>query len=320
MKRLIAILCFSMLFVNAFAAIDIDLPPNVNLMGDIRTKWKSEWGAQEFHNFKTEATIGLNYTKEKGWMCAKVKASTFNGKESLMFLNKAYVGYLLFDNENVNFTVELGRNVMEDMFDSKMQFNSYYNGFHFSYAYAIPDIINFELHGGPFVIDSNAHHYGWIAEAIWKNLANTNISCTYSFMDWNKPEDENFNYAISQLKAQYDVGTASVYAAYLYNHQEESISDWHRYHYLKEDSNIGYGYYFGFSIGKIKQARDCSFDVCYQYCSPYTVPFYDFEGLCRGIQMKAVVAITNTLALQTKFALHDAPNNKRLELHAIYTW
>src|SRR5579872_4535969 len=129
MKKSLLVISLMLLFVNASYADDTkykepapQMPAffdNVKLHGDIRAKWTSIWGGYEEHVFKTEATMGCDYKIPEAWVSVKMKAATSNGKGSVIFLDKAFLGKTLYTSDNMGISLEVGRNKMDSMFDSK---------------------------------------------------------------------------------------------------------------------------------------------------------------------------------------------------------
>ena len=318
MKRMLALIFFTFLSVNAFCAQNVQLPENLFLKGDVRTKWKSEWGGTDNHSFKAEANIGCDYNLSEAWVSVKMKASTSNGKESNIFLDKAFLGYQFYEGDRGDLSIEVGRNKMDAMYDSKLQYDSYFNGLHIVYHYSQPGMFDFTLHGGPHVVNSDRNHYGWVAEGVWAHLADSPFTLKYSFTDWNAPKmnksssmrwDENYFFTISQMTVAYEIHNTTLYGAYLLNHQEDHYND---------------GFYLGFTTGKIRQKGDFEVDVNFQSCKSKVISPVDFKGIRKGVQVKAVYALAQALNFEGKFTLFDdhngIGNNKRLEFAAIYAW
>lgn len=312
MKKLFLLIFFSLFSINLLHAVEQSFLQDVDIHGDLRTKWKSSWGASEDHSFKAEATMGCDYIKPEAWVSVKIKAATSNGKESLIFLDKAFLGYQIYESDKIGFSLEIGRNKMDSMFDSKMQFDSYFNGAHLVYTFKEPGLIDFMLHGGPHIVDSSKNHYGWIAEGIWNKVADTSITVKYSYTDWNAPTEKKkkifakeYYYALSQITASYDIGDTTVYGAYLFNHQEERYND---------------GFYVGFTIGKIRKVHDFLFDVNFQATKANLLCPRDNKALKKGVQAKIVYALAQSLNVEAKFSRHDDNNNNKLEMQAVYMW
>src|SRR5262249_7414471 len=160
-----------------------------------------------------------------------------------------FLGYQLYQAEKAGLALEVGRNKMDSMFDSKLQYDSYFNGLHIIYKYNQPGLFNFAMHGGPHVVNSDKNHYGWIAEGKWSEIMDSPVFLTYSFTDWNAPKnkkcgddchcpvwDENYLFTISQMIAGIKIYNTTVYGAYLLNHQQSEHND---------------GFYVGFTTGQI---------------------------------------------------------------------
>lgn len=289
-----------------------DLSNDISLHGDIKVKWNSSWGGEdkEVHAFNTEATLGCDYDVAPTWISVKMKAASVNGKSSIISLTRAIIGYQLYDTKKYSIGIEIGRNKMDTMFDSKMQFNSYFNGIHVVYNLKEPNLFDFTLHGGPHLIDAEYRHYGWVGEAIWKNIGTSPITLKYSFTDWNPPHEDDrydvfYDYALSQITACYEIADTVLYGAYLFNHKEDKYND---------------GFYLGFTAGQIRKARDFLFDVNFQSMKNRLISPLDLKGLKRGVQVKVMYALADSLCLEGKFSLHDSHHNKKLEMQAVYSW
>lgn len=317
-KNSIKFIFFFALLVNGLVGTETNLLDKVELHGDVRTKWKSEWDGSDQHSFKAEANIGCDYYSPQTWVSVKMKAATSNGTYSLVLLDKAFLGYQAYASDKNGLGIELGRNKMDSIFDSKMQFDSYFNGAHITYTYMEPKLFNLTIHGGPHIVNADKKHYGWIAEGIFKYISETPVTVKYSFTDWNAPKiknangwkyDKNYTFTISQITASYEIEENTIYGAYLKNHQEKYYND---------------GFYFGLTFGKIRDQGDFSFDANFQSSKKWLISPIDFKGLKKGVQIKGTYALANALNLEGKFTFYDdhngTNNNKRLELQAIYTW
>ena len=58
--------------------------------------------------------------------------------------------------------------------------------FIFSIHVAIPEIGQFTIHGGPFIVDSFTNHYAWVVETFVTKWRGTGLSFKYSIIDWHR--------------------------------------------------------------------------------------------------------------------------------------
>src|SRR6185369_15538724 len=117
MKYAIKFIFLPLLLVNGLFASNNNLLKNINLHGDVRTKWRSKWGGIDAHGFKTETAMWCDYFTDKSWVSVKMNAATFNGKDSRIWLEKAFLGWRFYESEKMTLGIEIGRNKMESMFD-----------------------------------------------------------------------------------------------------------------------------------------------------------------------------------------------------------
>lgn len=331
MKKLLLFIFVGLLSVNGYSQIDMKLPENLSLQGDVRSKWKSEFAEMEIHEFKVEMTVGCEYTLPEAWAAVKIKASTANEKDSVISLEKAMIGNRLYQGVNKSFTIELGRDKSENLYDSKLQYKNYFNGIHLVYNYVNEGLVTLKLHGGPHIANTGSNcygshtahtrdnRYGMIVEGVCSELIGMPLTVKYSFTDWNVSRmpkrfqrhwHEDGLYSISQVLSSYQVGIINVYAAYLINHQVSKSND---------------GFYTGFTVGKINQRGDWSVDVNIQHCKLMAVPLDDFKGgMKKGLKITTIYALSNNLNLEGKLSLYDSHtgsvNNTKAEISAIYTW
>jgi hypothetical protein len=304
---------FTLIFLFSLHPLPAQDPvhyPSVDLHGDVRTKWKSNWGETEDHCFKAEATVGCDYRQPQVWVDGKIKTSTCNRCGTQFFLHKALIGYQIYSDEKIAVAIETGRNKMDSMFDSKMQFDNNFDGAHFIIAFKDIKFFDFSIHGGPHIINSSINHYGYVGEAKFTQIFDLPASLKYSFTDWNATrktfrDNTQYEYAISQVSASYDFEQFIVYGAGLYNHR---------------DSKDNYGFYLGVSMGQIHKAHDWVIDVNYQYTRPNLLSDVDNKGLKKGVEAKVIYALAEKLSVEAKFARLDKNNNNKVELQAIYAW
>lgn len=290
---------FLMLFsVNLFAQ-------NENLKYGCETKIR--WvQIDDRGDFRTHVKPFVSYYADKAWVETEwnfynAKADTFNGFV-LTNIDKAVIGYQLNDIADYPCFLQVGRLKMDDTFESKLQFNSMYNGIHFCIKKD-----NFSLHGGPFMNNTKEKHIGVIGEVTFDKIKDLPVSLSYSLTNWY-PE---MAYTISQITAKYHFVNiqghpVTCYAAYLRNHR------------INSESN---GFYLGATLGKVEKAKDYLVDVSYQYAEDSAIPSIDRKGGTSfnksGIEAKIVYAVTDMFKLQGKFLIADT---SVADISAIFTW
>jgi len=211
-------------------------------------------------------------------------------------LRKAYMGYNVCADGCQRFDIELGRRPLYSAFDSRVQFQSNFDGVLFKYARAIECWGDFYANGGLFVVDERANHYAWIVEAGLLNIMDCGLDVKYSFIDWESllSHDENrcrtrdpygANFRISQITASYSFHSeylcmpAKIYGAFLYNHDARNIVVNNNPLSTKHED---LGWYVGMIIGEVCREGDWAFDFNYQYVEAFAVPDLDVSGIGRN--------------------------------------
>jgi hypothetical protein len=316
MKIFISVIFFTLFSFKIFCNQCIEIPENLKLKGDIRAKYKAESENRNARSFKSEMNLEGNYTLPEAWFSVKMKAVADNKKSPIISLEKAFLGYRLYENKNLSFDAEVGCTKLEMMFDSKMQFDSStpFQGVHFVYKYFEKDVIDFKLHTGICANDIVKNHFTFILEGIWNRVGNTPVTIKYSFTDWNAPKivekyfyyyDPDYLYAISQLLISYDFLNAKFYAALLHNHQEKRNAE---------------GFYVGIMIGKLKQLHHFALDINFQSSQKNLLSPCDNKSLSKGLQIKGNYCLTDNFDLEIRFSRLDNYRRNRIECQALYSW
>lgn len=299
MKKLSGVIVFFIVSVNL--VFGNDKPYSIN--GDVRVKSISNWQDDYDYNLKCEATISANYSIDDTWMKGQLKVSNPFAEVDFDYtqfdMQQLLIGYRFFENNSSELFIEAGRNKLENIFDSKVQFGNYFNGFNLNYNLN-GDNYKLSIHGGPHIISSYHSYWGYIGEVC---LTSSPFVIKYSLANWTNASknDINYDYFISQVLCNYQVSDkVNVYWAYLLNHQ------------LDHNNN---GFYIGAQYGQIKKANDWTFDANYQYLETNAVPQFDQAGIGKGIQAKLAYAVTDNFHLQAKFN-----TKKNAEFSAIYRW
>jgi hypothetical protein len=256
------------------------------------------------NGFDVEATFLMDYRTERTWAAIRIRfdndAGIISGTDNKVKLDRAYLGARLIEKESHTLDAEIGRRKLGNIFDSKIEFDSRFDGILLSYDAYFERIANFYTHVGAFVIDERRSHYGYVGEIGLLNVANTGFYTKYSLTDWNTRHydvpisllsgdkfkvytnlNQRFDYIVSQLILGYRFIPANldklvlIYAAGLYNHRANKIS-------LTRHKRLNWGAYTGFSIGELKKKGDWALDVNYQLVAPQAIPDFDVSGIGLG--------------------------------------
>jgi hypothetical protein len=293
----------------------------LTIAGDVRARWlaageQAEDGAGRLikkrgggtktalNRFKSEYNLFMDYVDKRSWVSTKVRWTTFDGVDggsaTKPELDRAFIGYDIYERGDLDFYVEVGRSHLDYIFDSRLQFGSVYDGIHLYYTDVWDGIGTFVAHGGPFIVDSFTNHYAWIFETYVEEWADTGFIFKYSIIDWNRhsrtlnygslsnagkhllQDNPRYRFLISQLTVEYETAidfagckTLYLYGAVLANHDaKRSRATRNKYE--------NKGAYIGFTLGKLCKACDWSFDLSYQYLEAQAVPEFDLSGIGHG--------------------------------------
>ncbi len=241
--------------------------------------------------FDVEVNLMMDYRTEGSWASIKLEfdnnAGVFSGSYDRIKLERAYWGVRVFEGDIYTIDFEAGRRRMSTIVDSKIEFNSFFDGLWFKYDQSFDAIGDFYVHGGVFIINENKEHYGYLTEAGIFSVGGTGLYMKYSFIDWDtkhfhKPVNRHrFDFAVSQFILGYRFmpqtfnRVVQVYAAALYNHAAHRIK-------ITRHTKQNVGGYLGFSIGELKKKGDWALDVNYQVLQAQCVPDYDVQGTGLG--------------------------------------
>ncbi|MBJ7449513.1 MAG: hypothetical protein JHC93_04035 [Parachlamydiales bacterium] len=301
---------------------------NLFISGDVRAKWErlereargnEELGsgaqyvgapgliyaAKPNNIFLSEVNLLVNYDASCAWAQVKLNFQNSMGTESGTNANirveRAFVGYDFVHGGETEIYAEVGRQKMDYLFESEVQFNSTYDGFILGYDYSWEGAGDFFVHGGAFIVDNMTNHYGWVGEVGAMEIFDTGLYMKYSYIHWEKngvttgaqnttPATPAFAGVVDNYQYRYDVNQltvgyafrnstfsfpARVYAAGLYNSaaRKEPISN---------NQKLPWAWYAGFEIGKLEVAGDWAFNINYQWVQFNAIPSVDVAGIGRG--------------------------------------
>ncbi len=323
----------------------------LTIAADVRARWictgeevngKRERGDDTntaINIFKSEFNLFLDYVAPRGWVSTKVKWVVFDGVDggssTKVDLDRAFIGYDVYERGCEDFYIEIGRSKLDYMFESKVEFSTFFDGIHFYYTDTWKDIGVFTLHGGPFIVDSFSNHYAWIVETGVKKWANTGFSIKYSLIDWHRHaptlnygnrkdsgdifiiDNPRYRFIVSQLIFGYeqtlDLPGCKIlyaYAAVLANHDAKKTRTTHNRYANK-------AWYTGFTMGKLCKACDWSVDINYQWVQAQAVPEFDLSGIGHGNAANTLLSDAIILGL-TPFNARGFTNFQGLQVSLLY--
>jgi len=241
--------------------------------------------------YDVEVNLMMDYRTERTWAAVKLEfdndAGLFGGTTNRVRLERAWMGARLIEYDTVVLDAELGRRSLGNIFDSKLEGDSLFDGLLFRYDHSLENIGDIYAHAGAFIIDERENQYGYAGEVGMLNVANTGFYTKYLLIDWdtkdlhNKVKNERFDFVVSQLLFGYKFiphylkKVVMMYLAGLYNSAAHP-------HPVTNHKKANWGSYIGFTIGELRKAHDWSFDANYQLLAAQCVPDFDIAGIGIG--------------------------------------
>jgi hypothetical protein len=273
---------------------------DLSLSGEVRTEFQStredkngrelrgsRLGQLPKQTFDIEVNLMLDYRTDRTWAAIRLEfdndAGVFSGSLNKLALERAYFGVRAVDCDNFTMDLEFGRRFMLTVFDSKVQFGSYFDGILFRYDHAFENVGDFYIHAGPFVINERRNHFGYVGEMGLLNIAGTGFYTKFSLIDWDTkhyktPEiDDRFRFIVTQLTGGYRFRIESikkiglVYSAFLWNWAAERLP-------VSNNEKANWAAYAGVSIGQLLRQWDWAVDINYQVVAAQAIPDYDASG------------------------------------------
>ncbi|HSX13976.1 MAG TPA: hypothetical protein VLE96_06125 [Chlamydiales bacterium] len=293
---------------------------DLSLSGEVRTEFQATseerngnqvrggGGPRPMFAWDVEFNLMLDYRADRTWAAIKIEYDNDMGIRSGTFnkirLEKAYLGARLVPGDTFTMDGEIGRRYLSNVFESKIEFSSVFDGALLRFSKAAPSVGDFITQLGAFVVNDRTNHYGFVVEIGALRIANVGLNLKYSIIDWDRPGGENekdntiietqltnlrFRYLVSQFLASYQfypgwMGKKLVkfYGAALVNHLALSNP-------LAtvgiENQPFGkqnWGWYTGVSLGTLKKKYDWAVDANFQWVQAQAVPGFDCSGIGRG--------------------------------------
>jgi hypothetical protein len=204
-----------------------------------RNDWDVEFNLRfDYVNDRTWAVAHLGYDNsagvdDSGNSCSE-DPEGYHGSGTCdgICLKKAYFGYRLCDDGRSQLEVEIGRRNLYNVFDSRIQFDSRFDGILLQYKSECCGIGKWYWSAAGFIIDERVNHFGWVTEIGVMDICNTGFDFKYSLIDWqkrgkNRCNEENpdgMRFLNSQWTTQYTFTPdflrkkTVIFGAFLINH------------------------------------------------------------------------------------------------------
>jgi hypothetical protein len=267
-----------------------------------------------------EVNLMVDYRTERTWAAIKLEFDNDmgirSGTTNRIRLEKAYLGGRILPGDTLIIDAEIGRRNLFNVFDSKVEFSSLFDGALIRFNKAFDSLGDYYFNGGAFLVDDITNHYGYIAEMGALGIANTGTNLKYSIINWYRPGGEyeegnsayqaaltnqRYRFLVSQLLAYYQfypqwIGKKLIkfYAAGLMNHLAigSKIVSKHPTGMQSVDiptqiiptggEKANIAWYVGISIGVVKKQGDWAIDANYQWVQAQAYPDFDNLGIGRG--------------------------------------
>lgn len=236
------------------------------------------------------------FNKEGSKVVRRIKrdnrfAAKGSGEAIALNLKRAYIGYNIYADGKHRLDTEIGRQKLDDIFDSEVQFSSRFDGLLLRYASAVEEAFDWYITAGGFVVDERVNHFGYVAEIGFIDICETGFDVKYSFIDWTKygknrcfihnPLGTDFQN--SQITLTYTFSPCflgkempvELYGGFLVNHAAKKTIFTHN----KKKNLAWYG---GVYVGSVDKKGDWSLDIEYVVVQAQAVSDYDVGSIGRG--------------------------------------
>ena len=247
--------------------------------------------ARPQYAWDVEVNVMIDYRTDRTWAAIKLEfdndMGVASGTVNHIRLEKAYLGGRIIPGDTFTFDAELGRRYLSNVFDSRLEFSSIFDGVLFRFSKAWASIGDYYVNLGAFLVNDFNNHYAYVMEMGGLRIGNVGLNMKYSLIDWYKPsanvlQNLRYKFLVSQFLTYYQFYPAwlgkrllKFYAAGLANHLAHGVPQTH-------EKRQRFGWYAGLSIGLVRKAYDFAIDANYQWCQAQVVPDFDNSGIGRG--------------------------------------
>ncbi len=278
---------------------------DLSLSGEVRTEFQGAWENRNgksqrgtdptdtlpARGFDVEFNLMLDYRTDRTWASVKIEfdddAGVFNGTLNKIALERAYLGVRVLDGDTYTFDIEMGRRGLLTVFDSRVQFGSFFDGILFRYDRSFEKVGDFYVRAAPFIINDRKDHFGYIGELGLLNIAGTGFYTKFSLIDWDTKHysegfvNDRFQFLVAQCIPGYRFRIDCIkkigifYSGFLWNFAAKRLD-------ISDHQRANWAIYTGFSLGQLLKQWDWAFDVNYQVVAAQAFPDFDASGIGLG--------------------------------------
>jgi len=276
--------------------------PRRKILTDLRAPYKTS-------EFDIETNLIFDYMADRGWGTVQLQLSNLagivemdrkpyindsrnimygSGKIDKIALRKAYFGYNIWEEGTSRFDLEIGRRRLYDIFESDIQYYSYFDGILARFSNSFEGITDLSAKVAAFVVDQTVNHYGYIGELGFLNIGDSGLDVKYSLVHWDKKGENRYGkrhpYGVrfinSQLFAGYSFSPDVVsmktylYGAYVINHDAKRNK-------FTRNRKANDAFYVGVKMGEVLRKGDYAFGFGYQWIQAQSISDRDISGIYR---------------------------------------
>lgn len=333
----------------------------LSLSGDVKAEWRyaqQSLGSQVMiggtdapsgwpHNMYTiDFRMYLDYKSDKTWASIKLEfdeaAGLFGGQANNLALNRANMGYHLYDDGDMRFDILVGRQRAYEIYQSQLQFNSTFDGFTSVFAVGLEGLADFSFHGGGYIFNAVQNQPVWVLQAGLYDLLDTGFYFEYAFTNWTTStanelvENDNsgvdtylgnaaWAYRINQFILGYafnpDVFGIDVrlFSGLLWNSAAQANAIQRISVQNKVHKKLNMGGWVTLQVGSVQKAGDWAFQAQWQLAQPYAVPDWDMAGIGQGNATSSGIWGPYTFSKATNFPGNGNSNFNSWEMDLLYS-
>lgn len=336
---------------------------DLSIAGDIQAEWRNvheKLGSLELTSgadspgqwsnnlYSIDFRLYFDYKSDKTWASVKLEfnnaAGVFNGEANQIALNRANMGYHLYDDGIMRLDGIVGRQRSYEMYDSEVQFNSAIDGFTGTYALTVDTLADVSIRGGGYIVDQSENHPVWIIQYAMYDLLDTGLYLEYAWTDWHKETRENT--IITNLanpsnvttvgKSKWDFITNQFILGYVFNPEVFSVDVrlfggilWNAHAAKREVNRLSRGKvpnsrknlagWIALQLGSVERAGDWAFQAQWQVVEALSIPDWDVSGIGTGNSTSSSLFGFNTFSSAVNFPGNGNSNYNGWELDILYS-